>query len=86
MINTNKTRLEEVKEIGERFKKAVNKLYKLLEIEVDGQFQRMLLLEKKKYAGLMVVEKDGTYETVVEAKGLEIVRRDWCDLSQDVSK
>jgi DNA polymerase alpha subunit A len=86
MINTNTTKIEEVKPIAEGLKKIVNARYKLLEIEMDGMYQRMLLLKKKKYAALMVVEKNGRHETVVETKGLDMVRRDWCGLSQDVSK
>ncbi|KAF9116488.1 DNA polymerase alpha catalytic subunit [Mortierella sp. AM989] len=85
MINTNTTKLEEVKPIAEGLKKIVNARYKLLEIEVDGIYQRMLLLKKKKYAALTVVEKSGRFETVRETKGLDMVRRDWCGLSQDVS-
>ncbi|KAI1317643.1 DNA-directed DNA polymerase alpha catalytic subunit pol1 [Mortierella claussenii] len=85
MINTNTTKIEDVKPIAEGLKKTVNARYKLLEIEMDGMYKRMLLLKKKKYAALMVVEKGGKYETVVETKGLDMVRRDWCGLSQDVS-
>ncbi|KAG9067392.1 DNA-directed DNA polymerase alpha catalytic subunit pol1 [Linnemannia hyalina] len=85
MINTNTTKIEEVKPVAENLKKIVNARYKLLEIEMDGMYQRMLLLKKKKYAALMVVEKNGKYETIVETKGLDMVRRDWCGLSQDVS-
>ena len=86
MINTNTTNVDEVKPIAEGLKKIVNARYKLLEIEMDGMYKRMLLLKKKKYAALMVVEKNGKYETVKEMKGLDMVRRDWCGLSQDVSE
>lgn len=86
MINTNTRKVEEVKPIAEQLKKLVNSRYRLLEIEMDGMYQRMLLLKKKKYAALMVVEKNGKYETVRETKGLDMVRRDWCELSQDVSE
>lgn len=85
MINTNTTQLDEVKPIAEKFKTTVNGRYKLLEIEMDGLYQRMLLLKKKKYAALLSFEKNGKQETVVETKGLDMVRRDWCELSQDVS-
>ncbi|KAI9145154.1 DNA polymerase family B-domain-containing protein [Paraphysoderma sedebokerense] len=85
MIYTNTDDLNEVKTIGRKFKSAVNNRYKLLEIEMDGFFQRMLLLKKKKYAALLVEEKDGKLVTTVETKGLDLVRRDWCGLSHDVS-
>jgi DNA polymerase alpha subunit A len=71
--------------MGEDLKSKVNGMYKLLEIEMDGLFKRLLLLKKKKYAAVTVVEKNGKLEEAVETKGLDLVRRDWCDLSHDAS-
>ncbi|MXQ98482.1 hypothetical protein E5288_WYG002238 [Bos mutus] len=84
MINTNSTNLEEVFKLGNKVKSEVNKLYKLLEIDIDGIFKSLLLLKKKKYAALIVEPtSDGNYVTKQEVKGLDIVRRDWCDLAKD---
>ncbi|XP_026952526.1 DNA polymerase alpha catalytic subunit isoform X3 [Sagmatias obliquidens] len=84
MINTNSTNLEEVFKLGNKVKSEVNKLYKLLEIDIDGIFKSLLLLKKKKYAALVVEPTvDGNYVTKQEVKGLDIVRRDWCDLAKD---
>ncbi|KAM6151481.1 DNA polymerase alpha catalytic subunit [Rhynchocyon petersi] len=84
MINTNSTNLEEVFKLGNKVKSEVNKLYKLLEIDIDGVFKSLLLLKKKKYAALVVeLTSDGNYCTKQELKGLDIVRRDWCDLAKD---
>ncbi|XP_039728404.1 DNA polymerase alpha catalytic subunit [Pteropus medius] len=84
MINTNSTNLEEVFKLGNKVKSEVNKLYKLLEIDIDGIFKSLLLLKKKKYAALVVEPtSDGNYSTKQELKGLDIVRRDWCDLAKD---
>ncbi|XP_069320522.1 DNA polymerase alpha catalytic subunit isoform X1 [Eulemur rufifrons] len=84
MINTNSTNLEEVFKLGNKVKSEVNKLYKLLEIDIDGIFKSLLLLKKKKYAALVVEPtSDGNYFTKQELKGLDIVRRDWCDLAKD---
>ncbi|XP_036160449.1 DNA polymerase alpha catalytic subunit isoform X2 [Myotis myotis] len=84
MINTNSTNLEEVFKLGNKVKSEVNKLYKLLEIDIDGIFKSLLLLKKKKYAALVVEPtSDGNYVTKQELKGLDIVRRDWCDLAKD---
>jgi DNA polymerase alpha subunit A len=85
MIHTNTQDLAKVKKMGADLKKAVNKRYNLLEIEMDGFFQKMLLLKKKKYAALAVTEKDGKITTSLETKGLDLVRRDWCGISHDVS-
>ena len=78
MINTNSNNLQEVMQIGLAVKKEVNKRYRLLEIEIDGVYKSMLLLKKKKYAALKVEHGvDGLITTVMEQKGLDIVRRDW---------
>lgn len=68
-------------------KAEVNKLYKLLEIDIDGVFKSLLLLKKKKYAALVVEQHgDGRYSVKQELKGLDIVRRDWCDLAKECGK
>ena len=87
MINTGMDDLKKAKEVGQVVKKTVNEKYRLLEIELDGVFQKLLLLKKKKYAAVVVEERpDGIIKTSVEMKGLDLVRRDWCGLSVDVSK
>jgi DNA polymerase alpha subunit A len=85
MINTGTTIVKEAIEMGKKLKAEVNVLYKMLEIEIDGIFKSMLLLKKKKYAAL-VVENFGTPDEKIttELKGLDMVRRDWCPLSQKV--
>ncbi|XP_030625392.1 DNA polymerase alpha catalytic subunit [Chanos chanos] len=84
MINTNSSNLDEVFKLGNKVKSEVNKLYKLLEIDIDGVFKSLLLLKKKKYAALTVeTQPDGHYTVKQELKGLDIVRRDWCDLAKE---
>jgi DNA polymerase alpha subunit A len=77
------TDLAEALKISAEFKKAVNDRYKLLEIDLDGVFQRLLLLQKKKYAAIKV--EDSTRSTV-EVKGLDMKRREYCALSKNVSQ
>ena len=86
MINTNSTDLAVVKEMGNMVKKEVNKLYKSLELDVDGIFKSMLLLKKKKYAAVVIKEENGKITYEKELKGLDLVRRDWCPLSKDTGK
>jgi DNA polymerase alpha subunit A len=83
MVNTNTDDLSKVKSIGNEIKKAVNEKYKLLEIEIDGYFRKMLLLRKKKYAALIVDESTGKKN--IEKKGIDVVRREWCTLSINAS-
>jgi DNA polymerase alpha subunit A len=88
MINTNQAKMYRAKTIGEKLKNEINKRYSVLDIGIDGFFRHTLLLRKKKYAALLVKEKTdghGLQETVI-VKGLDLVRRDWCGLSHDVSE
>ncbi|EFJ41338.1 hypothetical protein VOLCADRAFT_107737 [Volvox carteri f. nagariensis] len=84
MVATHSDSVEEARELGAKIKKEVNKRYKLLEIELDGIFRSILLLKKKKYAAMKLeLEPGGKVVQVMEQKGLDIVRRDWCPLSKD---
>ncbi|CAB9498953.1 DNA polymerase alpha catalytic subunit (Fragment) [Seminavis robusta] len=89
MINTrlsNEADLPKVKELGERVKREVNRLYRTLELEIDGVFRSMLLLKKKKYAAKTVVEGPDGITYGQELKGLDLVRRDWCIQSKDTGR
>jgi DNA polymerase alpha subunit A len=69
--------------IGSEISKEVNKRYTKLEIELDGVFRTLLLLKKKKYAGLKVKDwEKNSFER--EQKGLDMVRRDWCVMSKEM--
>ena len=69
--------------ISNALRKAVNDRYKLLEIDLDSVFQRLLLLQKKKYAAIKVEQGD---KTTTEVKGLDMKRREFCVLSKNVSQ
>mmetsp|Transcript_9013 Transcript_9013/g.19030 ORF Transcript_9013/g.19030 Transcript_9013/m.19030 type:complete len:1210 (+) Transcript_9013:3-3632(+) len=87
MINTRITDVNEyskVLELGNKVKREVNKLYKTLELEIDGVFRSMLLLKKKKYAAVTISEgPGGKFIMGKEIKGLDLVRRDWCIQSSE---
>jgi hypothetical protein len=88
MINTNETDYAAALRIGEEFKKLINDKYKKLEIDRDAVFERMLLLNKKKYAARKVEDdgKGGPGEITTEIKGLDMKRREYSKLSKDASK
>ncbi len=54
MVHTASSELDAAEALGARIKAAVNKRYRLLEIELDGVYRSMLLLKKKKYAAVKV--------------------------------
>ncbi|KAJ6264276.1 hypothetical protein Dda_0420 [Drechslerella dactyloides] len=82
MINTNVDNYASAIKIGNDFKKAVNERYRLLEIDIDNVFQRLLLHSKKKYAALNFSAEG---KTSVEVKGLDMRRREYCQISKDAS-
>ena len=94
MINSNcdGDQLGDALKIGFAIKKEINQLSKnkKLEIDIDGVFKPLLLLKKKKYAAKKIVNLGNllinpTLEPIFvqELKGLDMVRRDWCDLSKN---
>merc|ERR1719265_973324 len=84
-VNSKMTEYNPAIQVAEQIKRSVNKRYKKLEIEIDGVFSRLLLLKKKKYAGLKVVNwEKKIFEP--EIKGLDIVRRDWCGLAKQLGE
>lgn len=85
MINTNMDNMSDAIKVGEEFKKSVNERYRLLEIDVDNIFRRLLLHAKKKYAAVNLTEVDGRYVEKLEVKGLDMKRREYCALSKEVS-
>lgn len=86
MINTNMDTISDALKVGEEFKASVNERYKLLEIDIDNVFRRLLLHAKKKYAAINMTEVDGKYVDKLEVKGLDMKRREYCALSKEVSK
>ena len=87
MINTKCLDYGEVFKIGHKIKAEVNKLYRQVELDVDGVFKYMLLLKKKKYAAVTISQlPNGEYVTSQELKGLDIVRRDWSQISAEAGK
>ena len=85
MINTNADNIQDALKVGTDFKRYVNERYRLLEIDIDNIFKRLLLHAKKKYAAINMVEVDGKFMDKLEVKGLDMKRREYCLLSKETS-
>lgn len=85
MINANVDNIQDALTVGNDFKRSVNDRYKLLEIDIDNVFRRILLQAKKKYAAINLVQVDGKFIDKMEVKGLDMKRREYCNLSKEVS-
>ncbi|RZC38424.1 DNA polymerase alpha catalytic subunit, partial [Asbolus verrucosus] len=87
MINTNIIDYDQVFQIGSKIKQEINKLYRQIELDIDGVFKYLLLLKKKKYAAVTLNKsKNGELTEDTEYKGLDIVRRDWSRLASEAGK
>ena len=83
------------KEINEQFKKDRSSREQILEVELDGVFKKLLLLKKKKYTGIAVTNfmqiakaqgEPVAEQTRLEVKGLDMIRRDWSQITKNVCK
>ncbi|KAK4685136.1 DNA polymerase alpha subunit A, partial [Tremellales sp. Uapishka_1] len=81
-VNSNVDTYAEALKIANEFKKMVNERYKLLEIDLDATFSRLLLLQKKKYAAIKIDEQGNK---TTEIKGLDMKRREFSKVSKDIS-
>lgn len=87
MVNTNILDYDQVFKIGNNIKQSINKVYRNIELDIDGVMKYLLLLKKKKYACLLVFKKDnGELVYKPEEKGLDTVRRDWSIIAKDTGK
>lgn len=85
MVDTNSMDYHAAVQIGNDIKDKVNTFYSKVELEIDGIYKSMLLLKKKKYAGIKVSKRNEEFILEREIKGLDIVRRDWSVLARDTA-
>jgi DNA polymerase alpha subunit A len=85
MINTNVDSYQEAWKLGQEFKREINGSYKLLEIDIDNVFRRLLLQAKKKYAAINMIKVGKEYIEKMEIKGLDMKRREYCALAKETS-
>jgi DNA polymerase I len=81
MVKTGTKDLEEAYKIGLELEKKINKeLEGIIKIKIEGIFKSILILTKKRYAGWSFEKINGGWDDKITMKGIETVRRDWCDL------
>ena len=82
MVDTKTTDMEEAIRLGEEVEKRVNEELKgKVSMKIEGIFKSLIILSKKRYAGLLVEKKDSEVKETMLMKGIETVRRDWCNLT-----
>ncbi|HKZ45151.1 MAG TPA: DNA polymerase domain-containing protein [archaeon] len=81
MVKLQTSDLDQASTIGKGIEEKINKeLNNIVRIKIENVFKSLLVLTKKRYAGLSFEKTNGTWEEKLVMKGIETVRRDWCDL------
>ncbi len=84
MVKVPFEKLEDMKRAGEEVSKAVTSVLKgVMELEFEKVFKRFLPLTKKRYAAWCFEPGKNGWKEKMETKGIETVRRDWCDLTSE---
>ncbi|MBU5689716.1 MAG: DNA polymerase domain-containing protein [Candidatus Aenigmatarchaeota archaeon] len=81
MVKLDISDVEEAFKIGAKLADMINSNMKYaLRMKIESVFKTLLILSKKRYAGWSFEEVNGKYEDSIVTKGIETVRRDWCNL------
>jgi len=84
MVKTKTTDVDEAYKIGIMLEKHINDaLENIVEMKIESVFKTLLILTKKRYAGWSFEKHGDEWEDKLVMKGIETVRRDWCDLVSD---
>lgn len=76
--------IEETFNIGSEIEKKINEKFKgMFQIKLENVFKTILILTKKRYVGLSVEKSNDGWKENIMMKGIETVRRDWCDLASE---
>ncbi len=76
--------LDDLKRVGDEIaKKMTATLDGIMELEFEKAFKRFLPLTKKRYAAWYFEVQKNEWKEGMLAKGIETVRRDWCDLTSE---
>jgi DNA polymerase I len=81
MVGLKTKDIKEAFRTGEELSKLINEgIHHILDIKIENVFKTLLILSKKRYAGWNFEPTDSEFEESIITKGIETVRRDWCDL------
>ncbi|MEM5879455.1 MAG: DNA polymerase domain-containing protein [Candidatus Aenigmatarchaeota archaeon] len=87
MIKTDTQDIDKAIEIGNNIANFLNEKFEgKLKIKVENIFKTLLILTKKRYAGWSFEKIDSGYKDEIVMKGIETVRRDWCDLVSETQE
>jgi DNA polymerase I len=87
MIKVDTEDMDKVRKISTKVSREITeRLPGIMELEFEKFFKRFLPLTKKRYFAWKFVPDNGKWKEGIETKGIETVRRDWCELVSDTLK
>jgi len=83
-IKSNVKDLDEAEKFGKEISKKVSENMYGLDLKFEKVFKTFLIESKKRYAGWTFSRDGEKWVDKMEMKGIETVRRDWCDLVSEI--
>jgi DNA polymerase I len=84
IVNPHAEDIEQTFKKGTEIEERVNKaLEGKIQMKIESVFRTLLILSKKRYAGLSCKKVNGEWVGEITMKGIETVRRDWCNLVEE---
>lgn len=84
MVNPHTKDIDETFNAGTEIEGIVNKaLEGKVQMKIESIFKTLLILSKKRYTGLSCKKMNGEWKGEIIMKGIETVRRDWCNLVEE---
>ncbi|MBI2547502.1 MAG: hypothetical protein HYW23_03590 [Candidatus Aenigmarchaeota archaeon] len=80
MVKIKTDAIETAFDIGKNLESLVNtELTGIIQMKIEKIFKSLLILSKKRYTGLAYEKSNGEWKEDLVMKGIETVRRDWCN-------
>lgn len=81
MVQTRTRNVDEALALGQELIASVNKQHRVLRMGIDGLMKNFLVVQKKQYAAMKLGSNNNW---TLEIKGLELIKRNWCPLVQEI--
>lgn len=81
-VGSGRANVADARAVARGVQNTLNRTWSVLEVGLECVYCPLLLVNKKKYAGMAVSEREGVVSTVKVVKGLDCVRRDCCGLAK----
>lgn len=87
MVRLKTDSLSEMDKIGKEIARTItDRLPGVMELQFEKIFKQFLALTKKRYMGWSFEPDKGGWKEKIVMKGIETVRRDWCEFTSDTMK